>query len=156
MREQVYIAGKFEARARLRGIREALLRLGYEVTSSWLREGDHLEENAAFLADPVRCLEVAHRDVDEVMRSDLFLLDTYDENNRGGREVEFGAAYNSPESMDIWVIGPIRNVFHHLADQHYPNWSVALTALAKRARAHDAARELVNEMPDELDDGQDT
>src|SRR5206468_8616194 len=97
-----------------------MLGLG-KVIGTWLDE-----ENESPSA--TEKLEYAQRDRMEVQDSDLLILDTADENNRGGREVEFGIAVGS--GIETWVVGPKRNVFHELAP-HFLDWDDVLDALEK-------------------------
>lgn len=117
---KIYVAGKFEAQERLKHERNRIHREGAgRVIGTWLDE-----ENAnPSTADK---LEYAERDYAEVSASDLLILDTADENNRGGREVEFGIAIG--RGIEVWVVGPKRNVFHEMAP-HFLTWDDVLDAL---------------------------
>jgi hypothetical protein len=122
---RVYIAGRFEAQARLRGERDRLIALGLaDVTSTWLDE-----ENGEATAQ--QRLEYAIRDRHEVGISNTLFLDTIDENNRGGREVEFGIALAL--GLRVAVVGPRRNVFHTLAPA-FENWDALVRALQEERR----------------------
>lgn len=57
-------------------------------------------------------VEEGTRDVEEVMRADMLIIDTYDESITGGREVELGMAMSN--KAVVYRVGPIRNIFHHL------------------------------------------
>lgn len=105
----IYIAGRFEAAPRLRPYRDRLRKLGVQVSSTWL------EERVG--ADP---REMAKKDVREVRACTGLLLDTFDEDDRGGREVEFGLALAL--DLHVTVIGPGRNIFHNLAHKRYDTW----------------------------------
>lgn len=120
----IYIAGKFEAQERLKHERNRIHMLGLgKVIGTWLDEES---------GDPTTSqkLDYAERDLVEVSDSDLLILDTADENNRGGREVEYGAALG--QGIEVWVVGPKRNVFHELAP-HFLDWDDVLEALEKSA-----------------------
>lgn len=115
---RVYIAGRFTGQARIRSEAVALKMLDpeVEVVSSWLwseepDNGDYSEEQAK---------EWAKRDCREVGTADLLILDTLDDSNTGGREVEFGLA--GAWGTTTVIIGPYRNVFHRLANEHFDNW----------------------------------
>jgi hypothetical protein len=112
---RIYIAGKYEARTRLIEWRGRLKALGQEVTSSWLDETPKRDE-----VSPDYERELAMRDVAEVNASDLLILDTLDPTEIGGREVEFGIAYL--RGLDLWIVGPKRNIFHQLADKTFIDW----------------------------------
>lgn len=124
----IYIAGKFEAKWRLKIIRD-LIHYGSagRVISTWLEE-----EPAPYGGvTPAMAYQFAVRDREEVLDSDLLILDTHDDNYRGGREVEFGIALG--RGIEVWVVGPKRNVFHEMAC-HFESWSDALETLRKIAR----------------------
>ncbi len=127
---RIYIAGKFEARARLRTYAETILGYGHRVVSSWLF--------APLVQGQDSAVREAYRDLEEVVLSDLLILDTYDESTTGGRDVEFGVAYAN--GIEIWVVGPERNIFHALSADHFPvteaqpvPWVTVLELLEERA-----------------------
>lgn len=133
----IYIAGKFEAQARLRAARQRIheARAG-KVVGTWLDEEPESETTAA------QRLEFATRDLKEIgCDADLLILDTFDDDPRGGREAEFGFALGLQFTdkilalpghvvMDVWLVGPKRNVFHELVP-HFRTWSEVVEALLK-------------------------
>lgn len=109
-----YLAGKYTAKDRLRQFRDMIIeRTGWTCTSRWL---DHNLVEAE--VDEQGLIEEARKDVEDVLDCDIFILDTEDVSETGGREVELGIASGF---ADIIVVGPIRNIFHRLADEHYEN-----------------------------------
>lgn len=110
-----YIAGKYTAKERLRLERDRLERGAHCCTSRWL---DHnlTEEDTS---DEIKRKE-AIKDEQDVFVSDCLIMDTFDESMTGGREVEFGMARAT--GITIALIGPVRNVFHLLANKHYETW----------------------------------
>jgi hypothetical protein len=123
---QIYLAGKFEAQDRLRHERDRIHQLGVgKVVGTWLDE-----ESAPGEITAGTKYIYAVRDREEVLDSDLLILDTLDENNRGGREVEFGIALG--RGIEVWVVGPKRNVFHEMAPQ-FESWNEVIEALAREA-----------------------
>lgn len=121
---RVYIAGRFAAQVRLRGEAESLVALdrGFSVVSSWL----WATESDVGYSDE-QALDYGLRDCREVARADMFILDTIDESTTGGREVEFGMA--GAWNLRTIVVGPYRNVFHRLANEHYIDWESYFRAL---------------------------
>jgi hypothetical protein len=73
--------------------------------------------------------KLALKDLAEIKSADLLICDTLDVTPRGGREVEFGLALGAFQSKLIWVVGPLRNVFHRLADEHFETWDEVLNRL---------------------------
>ena len=128
----IYIAGWFGAKDRLRVIRDRIHAAGVGVVvSTWLDEEtvapEAPGETMVVGATPEQCREYAVRDLGEVRYADLFIIDTHDVNPRGGREVEYGMAL--AEGTAVWVVGPKRNVFHYIAHQHFEDWTDALLQL---------------------------
>lgn len=123
-RPDIYIAGRFEAKERLAIERDRIHALGLgDVISTWLDEETTNEQGALAKEDAVR---YARRDDWQVRAADLLILDTFDEDDRGGREVEYGIAL--AEGVETWVVGPRRNIFHQLA-WATSSWAEVLEAL---------------------------
>lgn len=118
----IYIAGKYEARGRLRGERARLRAMDHEVISSWLDETAHRDE-----CDRAYLQRAAWRDLRELERATLVFADTLDESTTGGREVEVG--YALALGKPVWLIGPQRNVFHYLIRRPFVTWDAALASL---------------------------
>jgi len=122
---RIYIAGKFTAKDRLYPHAMTLLGQGHRVLSSWL-----FAPAAPGRITPGHVKEV-QRDVEEVKECNLLILDTLDESNTGGREVELGIALAL--GIEVWRIGPARSEFHMLADRKYAFWSDVLVSMGVRA-----------------------
>lgn len=167
MTTTIYLAGKYDmSKERLRAVRETLRSMGFVVTSSWLDEtatesfgGSSMPESSD--ASDAKMRANAIRDMREVLDADVFLLDTLDESASGGREVELGLAMatflgdlslrldgDDLELLDhehggdyckttLQIVGPKRNIFHHLAHFHYENWDEALAWALKEAIEED-------------------
>lgn len=130
---RIYIAGWFGAKERLRLERDRIHTLGVgEVVGTWLDEETVAPEAPGqplvVGATPEQCREYAFRDLGEVRYADLLILDTIDVNPRGGREVEYGLALST--GLSVWVVGPRRNVFHHIAHRQFDLWDDAIDCLA--------------------------
>ena len=104
----VYLAGLFESRARLRVERDRLIVAGLTVNSTWL----DAPEDVTYAKPEAPYGQIARKDLDEVDAADLLILDTLDVTPRGGREFEAGYAVG--RGKPVLVVGPARNVFHHL------------------------------------------
>jgi hypothetical protein len=152
----IYIAGKYSSQERLRAVRTQLQEMGYTVLSSWLDEtatesfgGSSMPAQSD--ATDAKMLENAKRDLEEVRQCNVICLDTLDISDTGGREVELGfslyplldypvvgpdgrEAYPSATTFNL--IGPKRNIFHHLVHFHYANWDEALAAAAEAAHEY--------------------
>ena len=125
----VYIASTFESQSRLRPMRAALVELGYLVTSTWLDEETTAPPDPSkALSTPGLTEEVAYgyaiRDLREILEANMLIVDTLETNPRGGREYESGFAHANGRT--IFVVGPVRNVFHTL-HKRFGNWDEALT-----------------------------
>ncbi len=68
----------------------------------------------------------ATRDCGELFDCHLFIIDTLDDSNTGGREVEYGLAVGA--GKEVWRVGPVRNIFH-LSARAFSSWDQALLAL---------------------------
>lgn len=119
---KVYISGKWEARRWLRDWAGRVSTLGYDVTSSWLNE-----EGSRDL-DLLEQQVTSGRGIREITASDLLILDTFDLDEYGGREVEMGVALAC--HIPIVIVGPPRNIFHSLAIRRLSSWSAVLDFLA--------------------------
>lgn len=117
----IYIAGRFEDRGRIRPWRERLRDYGYTVGSSWL---NHPDEVVPLPANHALWKREATRDLQEIRDAHILIVDTLSETPRGGREVEFGYGYAL--DMDIYLVGPPRNVFHALATRQFDTWEACI------------------------------
>lgn len=117
----VYVAGKFTARERLRPVKAALLARGIPVTSTWI------EADADSQPFEERALTEARRDLAEVRMATLMIIDTLDESNTGGREVELGGMLIL--GKEVWRVGPPRNIFHYMIRNTYTTWDELFNAL---------------------------
>lgn len=116
-----YLAAKYTSKERIREMRKLVEAKGHTVTSQWL---DHdLPET---VNDTIR-FEQANNDLANIWKADCFILDTLDESNTGGREVEWGCAITL--GLKVILVGPTRNVFHLLADEHFESWEECLVTL---------------------------
>ena len=121
---KIYIAGKWEEKNRLKIVKDRVPQK-HSVLSSWLEEDEKNGDYWSVTQDKI--IECATRDVREIKESKLFILDTWPDNQRGGREVEFGVALAS--GKETWIVGPRKNFFHHLCDIHFNNWEDILNEL---------------------------
>jgi len=130
--KNAYIAGKFSSRHRLRLMRDRVRALGYEVACTWM---DHEDDDYPVPRD--RAVKEAHRDLNEIVAAQVFVLDTLDESATGGREVEFGVFLSriNEDAAHTILIGPVRNVFHELSDHRCRDWPEALEILADLRRS---------------------
>ena len=115
---KVYLAARFETRATLRPVRDSLWKMGHEVVSTWIDE----TVKPAGMGQDVFWKKLALKDLAEIKSADLLVLDTHVGSERGGKEVEFGYALGRFQSMQVFLVGPIRNVFHELCDQRFETW----------------------------------
>lgn len=121
---RIYIAGKFEAKERLKKERLRIEVPGYGVVvGTWLDQ-----EETCDMGDARRMSDHARRDILQVRSSDLLIQDTQDENRTGGANVECGIALGA--GIEVWTVGPRRNVFHHLTP-NFPDWDAAIEALGE-------------------------
>ena len=122
---KIYLAAPFEEILRLQTVKADVEALGHQVVSSWLEESP---ESSVDLPQP-DWSRFALRDLQEVKGANLLILDTFAANLRGGSQVEYGYAIGF--QRPVWIVGPVRNVFHTLAQWRCENWEEALGLLAR-------------------------
>lgn len=108
--DNIYIAGRFDRKEELRGYADTLTSLGYYVTSTWLY-GKH-ESDGECTTDELAAF--AEEDLLDIMNADVLLAFTETPEigyQTGGRHVELGFALG--QGIDVAIIGPPENVFHH-------------------------------------------
>src|SRR3990167_10567175 len=115
---RVYIAARFEHGESLRPIRDALWKMGHEVVSTWIDE----TVKPAGMGQDVFWKKLALKDLAEIKSADLLVLDTHVGSERGGKEVEFGFALAQFQAMLLYIVGPLRSVFHELCDRRFDTW----------------------------------
>lgn len=101
--------------------------MGHEVVSSWLNET--AKPGGMSHADFMR--KLAMKDMAEIQGADLLIQDTFKMSYRGGAATEFGLALHGFQTKQVWVVGPLRSVFHYLCDRHFKSWKEALAELKK-------------------------
>jgi nucleoside 2-deoxyribosyltransferase len=122
---KIYLAGQFESRKRLRPHASALWDLGHEVVSTWLNEVQQMKE----MSHDEFFRKLAMKDIAEIQSCDLLIQDTFKMSLRGGASTEYGLALHGFQNKLVWVVGPKRSVFHHLADKQFKTWKECINAL---------------------------
>ena len=122
---KIYLAGQFESQKRIRKEAHKVWALGHDVVSSWLNE----VIKPANMPHREFMKKLAMKDIAEVNAADLLIQDTIKMSIRGGAATEFGLALHSFQNKQVWVVGPLRSVFHYLCDRHFNNWKECLAAL---------------------------
>jgi nucleoside 2-deoxyribosyltransferase len=105
MQLRVYIAAPYPDRPHMVHLMNRLESEGFEVTSTWLKQGDTLTD------------EHARVDLADVDRADIVLAvnhERWKDAGTGGRHVEFG--YAVAKGKPIVIAGVRSNIFHHLSD----------------------------------------
>ena len=128
----IYIASKFASRIRLIPIRQQLIDVGFRVLSTWMIKDPDMptDDSAIFdsLGDSLEdCKIMATRDISEIKKADVLIIDTYDIDATGGREVELG--YAMGECLECLRVGPVRNIFHAIVDKSFNNWGACIQYL---------------------------
>lgn len=110
----IYLAGSWANRKDLRPIRDKIVALGHTVNSKWI---DIEEENEDLKAASIR-------DIDGILESSLFIVDT--DGVSYGKIWEAGFAYANERI--VWIIGKENPtcLFFTLANAHLANWNEAL------------------------------
>jgi hypothetical protein len=124
---KIYLAAQFESCKRIRPQSHRIWELGHEVVSTWLDE----VQKPPSMAHDVFMKKLAMKDIAEIQSADLLIQDTFKMSLRGGAATEFGVALRGYQSKQIWVVGPLRSVFHYLCDRHFKSWKECIRALKK-------------------------
>ena len=133
MSARIYLAARYSRNAEMRGVRDVLHGLGYEVTSRWIDQhgGDLLESIVAekLNAEPGECSGYAHIDIEDLTAAEIVISFTSaGGGGKGGRHIEFGMALAGGKR--VIVVGPRENVFHTLPEvEWYPDWPRLVMAL---------------------------
>jgi hypothetical protein len=130
--KKIYLAARYSAQQKMRGVRDVLTGLGFEVTSSWIDVDDHGVDGIGpdeMNTDPERCAPHAQLDVGDVLRADTVIVFTQWPSSTGGRHVELGIALGAEKK--VIVVGRRENIFQTLPQiDWYPDWSQLAMALA--------------------------
>lgn len=106
----------------MQGVAVDLERLGHSVVSSWIRETIDLAAER-FVATSL-ATDAASRNLRELRAANLCVVfgtaAGREEDGRGGRHVEFGAAL--AWQIPVILIGRREHVFYSLAAAAYPSW----------------------------------
>jgi len=125
---KIYIASFFDDRIRLHEPAAKLWALGHEVVSSWLYEV-HKPDGMTQVEFEMK---LAIKDLTEIEAADLVIIDTMSITPRGGREVEYGYALRSHQRTLEFIVGPVRNIFHRLADRQFDDWEQCIAHIKSR------------------------
>lgn len=136
---RVYLAAPYGSRDTVRAYAEQLTRIGFTVTSSWLKGthdiNDGTQGAAAALPD-AQVDQHARDDIRDIDKSELLVLFTAASvgvEGGGGRHVETGYALAKVGASHIIVVGEPENVFHRLtAVTRVPDWHEAIVELSSR------------------------
>ena len=118
-----YIAAKFKARHRIKIHNQRIESLGLANTCPWflMDTDDSADEDSLGGYSKEESAVMADRDLSAVREADIFIIDTIDVSETGGREVELGVALILGKV--ILHVGPIRNLFHmHPGVSHFLSW----------------------------------
>lgn len=118
----IYLASPWVCRDRTRAVRSDLVERGYTVTSRWLDVPD-----GPAVPDAARGRAEAAKDLADIDAAEAIIVLTDDRPIGAGHHVEFGYALARGKRMI--VVGPVKSVFHYLADDSFEDWPTAIDAL---------------------------
>lgn len=130
---RIYLAARYSRNDEMRGVRDVLTALGYEITSRWIdcHAGKYLTSFTpeTLNADPDYCGKIGQKDVEDLSAADTVISFTStDGGGKGGRHVEFGLALGL--GKHLIVVGPRENVFHTLPQiEHHETWPSLVMSL---------------------------
>jgi hypothetical protein len=137
---KIYLAARYSRNDEMRGVRDVLTAIGYEVTSRWIDQHDGALEAsytpAKLNADPEECAILGQHDIDDLTAADTVISFTSpDGGGKGGRHVEHGIALGLGKRLI--VCGPRENIFHTLPQiEHHAIWSGLVMALVPPSMQH--------------------
>ncbi len=113
-----YIAAKFKARHRIKTYNQRIEALGLANTCPWflMDTDDSADEDSLGGYSREEHAVMADRDLSAVREADIFIIDTIDVSETGGREVELGAALILGKV--ILHVGPIRPTYGAAGPSH--------------------------------------
>ncbi len=123
-----YIASKFKSRHRINVWNKRIESLGLANTCPWflLDTDESADDDSLGGYNREEFAVMADRDLSGIREADIFILDTHDYSDTGGREVELGAAIILGKV--IFLVGPIRNLFHmHPGIMSFKSWDGIIT-----------------------------
>ena len=129
---KIYIAGTFQSQKRLREPAVRLWELGHEIVGTWLNEvarPDHMS------SDDFK-KKLAMKDLCEVSKADILILDNLETIPSGGKNTEFGFALGAHQSKQVWLVGPPSSVFHYLADLQFEDWNECINYMKESYAIH--------------------
>lgn len=136
---RIYLAARYSKNPEMRGVRDVLQGLGYQVTSRWIDchtdvVGDFTSSfTPEFLNErPDLCGPLGQHDLDDLSAADCVISFTYpagQDGGKGGRHVEFG--YGLALSKRMILVGPRQHVFHTLPQvEHFTDWPRFVMSIA--------------------------
>jgi len=120
---RVYIAGSFTGRHRIAKEIKTLPAY-FKVLGRWFDDGFFLEKQwNGDMGGDVACT-MAKVDVWDILSGDLVIVDSVDKSSSGGSDTELGAGIilSMLKGITVIHIGPYRNIFQTLANEHYETW----------------------------------
>ena len=97
--------------------------MGHGVTSRWLNEAPR----PSHISEAEHARKTALVDIVDLNQADLVIRFLHDVSKTGGADTEVGLALAA--SKLLWIIGPPRSIFHHLADRQFDTWDQARSQL---------------------------
>jgi hypothetical protein len=132
--QKIYLAARYSRNDEMRGVRDVLTAMGYEITSRWIDQHNGKLETSytpeKLNTDPDECAVLGQHDVADLAAADTVISFTSTNGGgKGGRHVEHGLALGMGKR--VIVCGPRENIFHTLPEiEHYPSWRSLVIALA--------------------------
>ena len=130
---KIYLAARYSRHPEMRGVRDVLAALGYEITSRWIdmHGGKYPSSFTPEIlnSDPEYCGRLGVHDMEDVQAADVVISFTDETGGgKGGRHVEHGLALGLGKR--VIVCGPRENIFHTLPQvEHYTDWPRLVMAL---------------------------
>lgn len=141
---KVYLAAPYGSRSQIAAYAAELTRVGFTVTSRWLREEHEITPGTQKAAVDLSDAQVAKHaldDLEDVKSSDLLVLFTAKAvglDGGGGRHVETGYFIGQRGTRHVIVVGEPEHIFHRMTGVvRVPDWHEAVLELGYRLVAHE-------------------
>ena len=100
IKRKVYVAGKFELRAKIKQLMTILEENDFEVTCDWTRHAPFKDNK--YSSDPVKAVEYAKEDIFGIITADDLIV-LYDDVKGPGTSFEMG--YATANGINVYMIG---------------------------------------------------
>jgi hypothetical protein len=135
---KVYFAARYSRKREVAEVAELARLVDVRVVSTWHDKADEDIDEAAIELNREYFANEADEDLEELRRANTLVFFSEDPNvgvPRGGRHVEYGYFLNMKHRhprYQIYIIGPVENIFQLQADEVFSNVPQFVYEMSKR------------------------